>query len=212
MDLPKQLLSLYLSLSEQGIPVSLNIWTVKGREGEHFFRLSNSNSGNHSSPPRQTSKTPVKDTPKCKSKDLPLSPHLPHSDNLPETDRPLKPPVTTPPPYSIPPPPINPKNETAVTLQPNPDTNITYQAQVTTKNRYSVLQESTTSETTINHSTSCSKPLRLGQRSQSFRCCCDGEECEEEEMLTIFKNRIYTCIDCDLDFCEKCVHNIMKIT
>ena len=36
MDLPSKLLSFYLSLANEGVPISLNIWTEKGSEG-HFF-------------------------------------------------------------------------------------------------------------------------------------------------------------------------------
>ena len=41
MDLPSKLLSFYLSLANEGVPISLNIWTEKGSEG-HFFRISSS--------------------------------------------------------------------------------------------------------------------------------------------------------------------------
>ena len=39
MNVYQKLLSLYLSLAEEKIPVSLNFWTMEGLKGEYFFRL-----------------------------------------------------------------------------------------------------------------------------------------------------------------------------
>ena len=43
MSVPRKLLEVYLSLVEEGIPVSLNLWTEPGNEKYHCFRLSRSN-------------------------------------------------------------------------------------------------------------------------------------------------------------------------
>jgi hypothetical protein len=148
MDLPSKLLSCYLSLVENGVPASLNIWTEEGNEGKHHFRLSSSVSRN------KTPMSKMSFSPEFYSKqsDIPL----PNIRTPPPRDRP--PPVnfkkvnlSSPPPTLLPETPTLSvlMNSTANgrslcdTFEPS---NTHQHSNIPTRNRFSVLQDLNTDE------------------------------------------------------------------
>ena len=188
MDLPSKLLSFYVSLVEEGVPVSLNIWTEKGSEGQHFFRIS-------SSVPRK--KTAFN----AYSQERPVS-----VQNVPQFNPSTPPPVITTPGspdrprmvkgmHSTPPQMIStpgssdrPRIVTAKHSTPPPSTDTPpppkndvldseYVASVTIKNRFSVLQNeddetNSTPPDQQHQCPNCNKPISMPDISED--CMCDG--------------------------------------
>ena len=201
-----KLLSTYLSLADEGIPVSLNIWTEKGFEGQHFFRLSSSISKRKKS---SSNFEHFEERRKEVDSSIDVRPSTPPPVKTCSPDRYLIKPVCSSPPIL---PETPPQSNSKKTSAPSPHSAkppdpVQHLKGVSIKNRFSALQSSRESEAeedspseSLNqlHCETCNIPLKLEYTAEKL-ISCKTDYCprtvKHKKLRDDLKN--YHCCECD---------------